>query len=102
MTLHRPYTVAATDPGTPDDLTPEDAGWSWTGLRVLVLAPGEERTIRTGESEAFVLPLAGSLSFVVDDEAGSTLGDFTLQGRESVFTAVTDFGYVGRDSVVVL
>jgi 5-deoxy-glucuronate isomerase len=102
MKLHRPWAAGATDPGTAVELTPEDAGWDWTGLRVLVLAPGEARTVRTGGSEAFVLPLAGSVAVLVTDEAGSTLGDFTLHGRESVFTAVSDFGYVGRDSVVVL
>jgi len=102
MTLHRPWSAAAAVPGTAVDLTPEGAGWTWTGLTVVVLAAGEERTVRTAESEAFVLPLAGSVSVVVHDEAGARLGDFTLRGRESVFTAVSDFGYVGRDSVVVL
>ena len=30
-------------PGAVVEITPEDAGWDWTGLRVLRLAPGEPR-----------------------------------------------------------
>ncbi|NUR06831.1 MAG: 5-deoxy-glucuronate isomerase [Nocardioidaceae bacterium] len=99
MTLHRPWTAA----GSPTlvDITPEDAGWSWTGLRVLALAPGAPTTVRTGESEAFVLPLAGrAMTAEVSWEGGSER--FVLDGRPSVFAAVTDFLYVGRDSVVEL
>src|SRR4029077_13543553 len=82
---------------------PEDAGWTWTGLQVLALSPGVPTTVRTGESEAFVLPLAGQgISIDIADEKGDALGSFTLRGRSSVFAAVTDFCYVGRDSVITL
>ena len=89
----------ASDTGAPGavlDITPEGAGWDWTGLRVLRLAPGEPTTFRTGDSELFVLPLAGSLDVVVGGR------EFHLRGRESVFSRVTDFCYVGRDSVATL
>jgi 5-deoxy-glucuronate isomerase len=43
-----------------------------------------------------VLPLAGSLRVTVGGE------QFDLQGRESVFSRVTDFCYVGRDTSVAL
>ena len=99
--LHRP-THDTGGPGTVVDITPQSAGWDWTGLRVLRLAPGEPTTVRLGPSEAFVCPLAGSLSVAIADESGRELGAFDLQGRDSVFTRVTDFCYVGRDSVVVL
>ena len=56
-------------------------------------APGEPQTLHTGESELFVLPLAGSLRVTVGDR------EFDLQGRESCFRRVTDFCHVGRDSV---
>jgi 5-deoxy-glucuronate isomerase len=69
---------------------------------VLRLAAGVPRTVRTGPSEAFVLPLSGGLTVEVLGEDGSHLGSFELVGRDSVFTAVSDFGYVGRDSLVVL
>ncbi|WP_330181430.1 5-deoxy-glucuronate isomerase [Nocardia sp. NBC_01503] len=93
--LHRP----AGSLGAGDDpvlLTPDDAGWTYTGLRVLRLAPGESRTVHTGEFEAFVLPLAGSCTVRVD---GLT---FELRGRETVFTRVTDFAYIPRDAEVEL
>ncbi|MEU7765237.1 5-deoxy-glucuronate isomerase [Nocardia sp. NPDC049190] len=95
MTLHRPEgTLRRGD--DPILLTPEDAGWTYTGLRVLRLRAGTSRTVRTGEFEAFVLPLAGACTVRVD---GAT---FALAGRESVFTRVTDFAYVPRDAEVEL
>lgn len=99
MNLHRPWTAD----GSPTlvEVTPEDAGWSWTGLQVLSLAPGASTTVRTGESEVFVLPLSGgALTAEVSWDGGSKR--FVLDGRTSVFAAVTDFLYVGRDSVVEL
>ena len=78
------------------EVTPESAGWAFTGLQVRRLAPGLPLTLRTEESELFVLPLAGSLRVEVGVEV------FDLQGRESVFSRVTDFCYVGRDSVMTL
>ena len=48
-------------------------------------------------AEYFVLPLAGSVRVEVTGEQ-----EFELRGRGSVFTAVTDFCYVGRDSTMVL
>ncbi|WP_280355166.1 5-deoxy-glucuronate isomerase [Nocardia otitidiscaviarum] len=93
--LHRPAgtLTAGADPVL---LTPEAAGWTYAGLRVLRLAPGARRTVRTGEFEAFVLPLAGSCTVRVDGEV------FALEGRDSVFTRVTDFAYVPRDAEVEL
>jgi 5-deoxy-glucuronate isomerase len=103
--LHRPFAAAAapaTESASLIDLTPEDAGWTWTGLRVLRLAAGQPYTVRTGSSEVFVLPLAGSLGVSVSTEDGTGLGSFDLRGRRSVFTSVTDFVYAGRNSVLTL
>ncbi|MEQ6901846.1 5-deoxy-glucuronate isomerase [Nocardioides sp. YIM 152588] len=94
MTIHRPYSEGSTDPVL---LTPEGAGWDWTGLQVLRLAPGVPRVVETGASEAFVLPLEGGLRVEVPGEA-----TFDLDGRTSVFERVTDFAYVGRDTTVHL
>lgn len=63
--LHRPHGTLS-DAGDPVLLLPEDAVWTYTGLRVLRLAAGERRVIETGEFEAFVLPLAGSCTVRVD------------------------------------
>jgi 5-deoxy-glucuronate isomerase len=95
MSLHRPLGTLAHE-GDPVRLLPEDAGWTYIGLRVLRLAPGELRVITTGEFEAFVLPLSGSAVVEVDDQT------FTLAGRSSVFDRVTDFAYVPRDAGVAL
>lgn len=93
LSLHR-----APDPGSSDPvlITPENAGWDWTGLRVLRLRGGESRIVETGGSETFVLPLAGGLTVETGDAT------FELSGRESVFARVTDFAYIGRDTTMTL
>ena len=78
------------------DITPEQAGWTFCGLRVLELEPGASRSLRTGEDELIVLPLEGAATVTLEGEA------FALEGRESVFDAVTDFVYVPRDSELEL
>lgn len=102
MNLHRPWGSITGSDGRVVELTPEGAGWTWTGISVVEVAPGGSRTVRTGSSEAFVLPLAGALTVTVSTEAGEPLATYELQGRDSVFSAVTDFAYVGRDSIVAL
>jgi 5-deoxy-glucuronate isomerase len=84
------------------ELCPKDADWTWTGITVLEVPAGGRATVRTGLFEAFVLPLSGSLGMTVCNEAGDVLATYDLQGRDSVFSAVTDFAYVGRESVVEL
>ncbi|KZM70176.1 5-deoxy-glucuronate isomerase [Nocardia terpenica] len=93
--LHRPA-GSLSDGTDPVLLTADAAGWAYTGLRVLRLAPGVARAVRTGEYEAFVLPLAGSCTVRVDGQV------FELAGRDTVFTRVTDFAYVPRDAEVEL
>ena len=104
MNLHRPWSGDRDgETGLVVDITPADAGWDWTGLRVVDLRPGAPVTLRTGESEVFVLPLSGgALDVEIADESGQTLKTFGLSGRASVFAAVSDFAYAGRGSVVTL
>jgi 5-deoxy-glucuronate isomerase len=66
----------------------------YTQLRIVELDGTE--TFGTGDYEVIVLPLAGACSVTID---GST---FALEGRESVFEAVTDFAYAPRDARVEL
>ena len=40
-------------------VTPETAGWGYSGLRILDLPIGARATFRTGDEEMLVLPLAG-------------------------------------------
>jgi 5-deoxy-glucuronate isomerase len=78
------------------DLVPEAAGWSYSGLRVLQLAPGGSHRLTTGPAEVLVLPLDGAC--VVECE-GERL---ELAGRASVFSGPTDFAYLptGADAVL--
>ncbi|WP_116247401.1 5-deoxy-glucuronate isomerase [Nocardiopsis sp. FIRDI 009] len=73
-------------------ITPESAGWGYCGLRVLELAPGATEQITTGDAETLVLPLDGGCVVTVDGQ------EFRVTGRRSVFTRVTDFVYLPRDS----
>ncbi|HEU4977056.1 MAG TPA: 5-deoxy-glucuronate isomerase [Baekduia sp.] len=73
-------------------ITPESAGWGFSGLKVLELAPGASHAWDTGEDEVIVLPLSGACTVAAD---GHT---FELQGRDGVFAGVSDFAYVPRDS----
>jgi 5-deoxy-glucuronate isomerase len=75
-------------------VTPEQAGWAFSGLRVLELAPGAAHSFHSGGEELLVLPLAGGC--VVDCEARR----FELTGRDDVFARVTDFAYVPADAEV--
>jgi 5-deoxy-glucuronate isomerase len=73
-------------------ITPESAGWTYCGLRVVRLGPGESRAIVTGNDELAVLPLAGSATVEID---GLTL---ELEGRASVFARITDWAYAPIES----
>jgi 5-deoxy-glucuronate isomerase len=93
LQLHLPAGSTA-DGGDPVRVTPEAAGWTYAGLRVLHLRPGETRTIDTAGDEMIVLPLAGSF------EVRCVGRRFALQGRTSVFDRVTDFAYAPPGSRV--
>jgi 5-deoxy-glucuronate isomerase len=75
-------------------ITPESAGWGYSGLRVLEL--DGTRTITTGDAETLVLPLSGNCTVRVDGET------FDLTGRTGVFDSVTDFAYLPRDAEVTI
>ena len=90
--LHLPAGSAADG----DDLlaiTPESASWSYCGLRIVDVAPGNARTLETGGDEYAVVPLGGGgLSVEVD---GRT---FALEGRAGVFERVCDWAYLPIDA----
>jgi 5-deoxy-glucuronate isomerase len=85
---------ATADDGFAVIITPDSAGWGFSGLRVLDLAQGDARAFDTGENELLVLPLSGACTVAVEGET------FALDGREDVFAAVTDFVYVPRNARV--
>jgi 5-deoxy-glucuronate isomerase len=76
------------------DLDPGRAGWGFSGLRVLALAPGAAHAVDSGDDELLVLPLQGGCEVACDGER------FELEGRDDVFSRVSDFAYVPRDSRV--
>jgi 5-deoxy-glucuronate isomerase len=69
-------------------VTPENAGWDHSGLRVLQLGPGEGFELSTGEHETLVLPLSGSATVRTPEQ------EFTLNGRPDVFSGPSDFVYL--------
>jgi 5-deoxy-glucuronate isomerase len=75
-------------------ITPESAGWTYSGLEIVELPPGVSRELTTADREMLVLPLAGACAVHVDGQ------EFRLHGRDSVFDRVTDFVYAPRDSSV--
>jgi 5-deoxy-glucuronate isomerase len=77
-------------------VTPDAAGWSFSGLRVIELSPGASVSFETGDAEMIVLPLAGGVRVGCDGES------FELVGRANVFSGVSDFAYVPRDATVDL
>jgi len=85
--LHRPAAALAAD-GWICAVTPEDAGWAYSGLRVLELVPGGSRTFATGPEEMLVLPLRGACTVDCD---GATAA---LAGRPDVWSGPTDFAYL--------
>jgi 5-deoxy-glucuronate isomerase len=72
------------------EITPESAGWTYTGLQIVTL--GDAVTVATGEDEWAILPLAGSGQIEAEG------GKLALEGRESVFSGVSDFAYIPKDS----
>jgi 5-deoxy-glucuronate isomerase len=92
---HLPAGTTATD-SYALEVTPETAGWERSGLRILELGDGGSVTLRTGEFETLVLPLAGACTVTCD---GRT---FELEGRGSVFSRVSDFAYAPRDATVTV
>jgi 5-deoxy-glucuronate isomerase len=75
-------------------VTPESAGWGYSGLRVLEL--DGSHTVATGDAETLVLPLSGSCVVEVAGER------FELAGRTGVFDAATDFAYLPRDAAATI
>ncbi|WP_242613945.1 5-deoxy-glucuronate isomerase [Actinomadura roseirufa] len=84
------------------EVTPEGAGWAYSGLRVVTLAPGEEIVLETGDAETLVLPLAGACAVTVGVPADDVAVTFELHGRRDVFSRVTDFAYAPREASLVL
>ena len=93
--LHRPA-LAPDANGVVVNVSPANAGWTYSSMRVVTIAPHGAYEFSTGGSEWVVLPLAGSLRVLCDGRS------LDLEGRDSVFARVTDFAYVPRGAGVAL
>ena len=91
--LHRPAGSLAAD-GWSIVLTPEAAGWRFTGMRLATLEAGGSIGFETGQDEVAVLPLEGEFEVDVDGER------FSLEGRADVWAGPTDFVYVPIGSAI--
>lgn len=93
--LHLPDGVLA-DERHRLDLTPDRAGWAFSGLKVVRLVAGASYELALDGFEAAVLPLGGSVVVEVDGRR------LALRGREDVFERVTDWAYLPVGSHVRL
>ena len=84
--LYRPAGSLAED-GWSVVLTPESAGWAFSGLRVGALEAGGVFAFDTGADEVVVLPLEGAFDVSADGDP------YGLAGRPSVWAGPTDFLY---------
>ncbi|HEU5420091.1 MAG TPA: 5-deoxy-glucuronate isomerase [Streptosporangiaceae bacterium] len=91
MSWHLPAGSTGTQPETVA-VTPERAGWGFSGLRVVELPPGGRYTRPASDDETVVLPLAGSCTVTADGDGGS--GRAELAGRRGVFAGVSDYAFV--------
>lgn len=71
-------------------LSPEAAGWRFTGLGVGHVAPGFAFPIETGSDEVIILPMAGSFEVAIQADAAHT-DPLLLAGRPGVWAGPTDF-----------
>jgi 5-deoxy-glucuronate isomerase len=93
--FHLPAGTAAAPPYELE-ITPRDAGWRYSALRVLDLPPGGSHDFETGGHEMLVLPLSGGCRVSCDGES------YRVTGRASVFSRVSDFVYLPRDARVTV
>ena len=82
-----PYTV---------DVTPESAGWTEAGLKVVELESSTRLTLPTGDSEVMILPLAGQGTVAAGGEV------LELSPRTSVFDGPADMVYIGAGNTFTL
>ena len=84
------------DGSDPVAVTPAEAGWDFTSLRILAFGPGERRPMTMDGMEAALLPISGSCRVEVGPQV------FELEGRSDVFSRVSDFVYLPVGTEVVI
>ncbi|NUR50558.1 MAG: 5-deoxy-glucuronate isomerase [Hamadaea sp.] len=92
--MYIPAGTATAAPEQPVVITPERAGWTYCGLRIVEFTGSFSLT--TGGEEMLVVPLSGGCEVTCD---GVTMA---LTGRDDVFARVTDFAYLPIQAEVTL
>jgi len=82
---------AAQFEGSAVAIDPDQAGWDYSGLRVLNLRPHDSTIYTTATAETAMLPLSGSCRVEVE---GKT---FDIDGRDDVFSGISGFAYLPID-----
>lgn len=90
MSLHRPRASLLRGDAAVS-LSPEDASWTYSGLHVFQLGPGDEKSLHLPGDEVVLVPLRGS--FHLSSEVLSV----TLAGRDDLFHELTDRVYLPPD-----
>ena len=78
-------------------VTPENAGWVYSGLRVYTLKAGTPVAVSLDDEEGVIVPLSARNIRVTIDGA-----EYTLEGRIGVFDSVSDWIYTPIGSQVTL
>jgi 5-deoxy-glucuronate isomerase len=71
------------------DVTPERAGWTYCGLKILELEAGKSKVLKFDEYELCILPLKG-----VNTKVTTEGKEYVLKGRMDLFKEVSDFIYI--------
>jgi 5-deoxy-glucuronate isomerase len=85
--LVRPHAPAPD--GTVLDITPESAGWTYVGFRVVKVSAGARYEHREEGREACLVVLTGTVTIVAGGDSFASLG-----GRQTVFDGAADSVYV--------
>ena len=96
MSWHRPAGTLATS-DTLLTVTPQDAGWTYSGMEVFELEGGTAVTRRMDGIEGVLVPLSAR-----DIEVNVDGSSFRMTGRSGVFESVSDWLYVPVGSVLTI
>src|SRR5690606_3876484 len=86
-------------PGVVTDVTPETAGWAWSGLLVQDLDAGARLRFDLTADEGGLLPLRGDVSLAVTTSTGERT-TVDLAGRAEIWHGPVDFAYLPLGSTV--
>lgn len=91
---------AAADGSAVTVVTPDSAGWRYSGIEVWTVPEGATRTLEQRGVEALLVPLSGGCTLAVRDTADAPVHWAHLDGRTSVFDGPSDAAYLPVSSVV--